>query len=234
MKYSAIIFFNLIFGFSFGQSFTYPIINQTAISEGDFAPSNWRVLKLAKGDLNNDKIDDIALVIEYKDSAVISNQLAEYIDTVVCKPRILIIAFYNHAKKQYEKVEQSNTFILCHVNPLMDEPFKAITISKKIIKIDFHLWNSEDSWWMSNPSYKFLFKDNDFILTGADSHIENRATGSREIRKYNFITKKVKVNSSFYPTKKPKTWRKLEIKELPTLKTLKTPFTYKVENDYYI
>lgn len=237
MRIVVIIFLTSIFGVSFGQSFSYPTIKQNASSDSGFALNGWTILKSANGDLNNDKHDDIAFVLQLKDSITIISIRNEddYNDTVVYQPRILVIAFYNPITKRYDKIEQSNSFILCHDNPLMDEPFQDITINKQVLQISFHIWHSIGSWTMSNNIYKFRYKDQELKLIGADYNSVHRGFGETESRSYNFLTKKVKVETGNIFSSKIKTsWRTFNIKELKTLTTFKEPFTYEVEKNFYL
>ena len=58
-----------------------------------FIPKGWKSILLANGDLNNDKLEDIAVVIEKTDKANIlknENLGSEYLNL---NPRILLILF---------------------------------------------------------------------------------------------------------------------------------------------
>src|SRR5262245_47924023 len=100
----------LIFGIATGQNFTYPVIKKNAVSAEGSVPQGWTILKSASGDLNNDKLDDIALVLQQKDSIIEIRHEEDYLpgynDTLIYQPRILVIAFYNSGTRQFDKVEQ--------------------------------------------------------------------------------------------------------------------------------
>jgi len=225
----------LLSGTSFGQGFSYPVIQQSTSTPDSFVPKGWTILKSATGDLNHDEFDDLALVLQHNDSVSVIIQEDNYNDTVICQPRILVIAFYNPVTKQYDKVEQSNTFILCHDNPNMEEPFQDIAIQNRVLKIEFFIFYNMGSWEMSNNSYSFRYQDNAFTLIGADDNTVNRGSGETENRSYNFLTKKVKVTTGNISSDKEEIlWRKLSINELKTLKTFKQPFTYEVEKDIFL
>jgi hypothetical protein len=223
--------------FAFGQDFSYPTIKSTGSSIKDFAPTGWTVLDSVFGDLNNDKLKDIAFVLQHKDSVtfVKHGNDEDYNDTIITQPRVLAIVFYNSTTKQYNLIEQSNSFILNHDNPIMTEPFQDITISNETLQIDFFIWYSIGSWEMSNNSYKFRYKDKQFELIGADYNSTNRGSGETEDRSYNFLTKKVKISEGAISTNKSKTvWRTFTIKELKTLKTFTEPFTWELEKEFYL
>jgi len=233
------LFAAFLSGLIYAQKFVYPSINSNGKSINDFIPNGWAILQSATGDLNNDKQDDIAFVLQHKDSVTIVKHIddnhPEFNDTVVCQPRILVIAFYESANGQYRKIEQSDSFILCHDDPSMDEPFQEISISNQVLQINFAIWYSMGSWMMSNNSYKFRYQNNDFKLIGADYNSTHRASGETEDRSYNFLTKKVRIGKGTISNDKQKvTSRTVQLKELKTFKTFSRPFTWQVENDFYI
>jgi hypothetical protein len=229
------IFFLLKIALSLGQGFTYPTIKNNGHNVFDFIPNGWKLLDSASGELNNDRYTDLAFVIEHIDSVSLVKSDETYLDTVITQPRILILAFYNSKSNQYDLVQQSNTFILNHDNPSMEEPFQAISISVGILKIDFSIFMNAGSWGMSNNAYKFRYQDNQFHLIGADYFYTNRGSGETENRSYNFVTKKVKISTGTISNDKQKiVWRVFELKEMKTLETFIKPFTWEVEKGYYL
>lgn len=219
----------------FGQNFSYPIITSHGQNISDFIPKNWVLLDSAKGDLNNDHFDDLCFVIKYKDTITLVKQSENYLDTILSQPRMLIISFLNPSSKQFDYVEQSNTFIMSHDDPNMEEPYQGISISNQVLQIDFQIFMNMGGWGSSNNSYKFRYQDKEFILIGADCNSFQRNTGEMENRSYNFLTKKVKIEVGNVSSEKTKVkWRNFKIAKPKTLKTFIEPFTWEVENDYYL
>ena len=225
----------LIFCHSFGQQFRYPKIKTEAQSISNFIPSKWKLLASAKGDLNGDKNDDIAFIIQYQDSVSIEKIEFEEIDTVITQPRILILAFFNSILKKYELIEQSNSFILNHDNPNMDDQFQNITIKKGVLRIDFAIFMNMGSWSISNNSYAFRYQENEFRLIGADYNHTHRGSGETENRSYNFLSKKVKISTGNISNDNKKIiLRHFKFNKLKTFKTFNQPFTYEIEKDFNI
>lgn len=232
MRILLTIIFLLHFGFVFGQNFSYPSINMQAKDINNFIPNNWKLLDSAQGDLNKDKQTDLALILQYKDSISIVNKDD---DSIVTQPRILIILLYDPTTNQYQLEEKSNSFILYHDDPNMEDPYQDISINSGILKIDFSFFMFSGGWGMYHNSYKFRFQDTSFVLIGADESYVHRATGEREDRSYNFLTKKVKVSTGTISSDKQKViWRTIDLKEQKTLKTFKEPFSWEVEKDFYL
>lgn len=225
----------LNFGSVYGQNFPYPKIDASGKNITDFIPHNWTLLDSARGDLNNDRSNDLAFIIQYRDSISLIKTGNDFSDTVTTQPRILIISFYDPGTKQYKLIEQNNTFILNHDNPNMEEPFQDISISKGVLIIDFHIFMNMGGWGMSNNTYKFRYKKKDFLLIGANYNSTNRASGETEDRSYNFRSKRVKISIGNIATDKQKIeWRNFQIEKLKTLKNFIQPFTWEVEKNYYL
>jgi hypothetical protein len=236
MRYLLTIILALKLGLASGQDFVYPIVKNSGRSISSFIPKGWILLDSAWGDLNNDKNNDIAFIIQHQDSISLTKIDEGFTDTVITQPRILIVAFYNITTKQYDLIEQSNTFILNHDNPNMEEPFQDISISGRVLKIDFEIFMNAGGWGMSNNSYKFRFQNNQFYLIGADYNSANRATGDTEDRSYNFLTKKVKIITGNFSEDNNQIVksRSFTFQKMKTLKTFTQPFTWKIEEDFYL
>lgn len=227
--------FLLTFGFAFGQDFSYPSINNQGKDINSFIPNGWTLLDSTQGDLNKDNHNDFVLIIQHKDRVTIIKNDFDNNDTVLTQPRILIILFHNQTANQYQLVEQSNSFILNHDNPNMEEPYQDISISNGVLTVNFLIFMNMGGWGMSNNSYKFRYQDNQFVLIGAYYNSVNRGSGETDYRSYNFLTKKVKVATGTIENNKQKiVWRTIDLKELKTIKTFKQPFTWEVEKDYYL
>jgi hypothetical protein len=221
-----------LFALSYGQGFTYPEINKKGEGLSDFVPLNWTILDSATGDLNKDGINDAAIILQYKDSVTLIKAEG---DTVLTQPRILIILFKDTSDDNYHLIEQSNSFILNHGNPAMDDPYVPMIISKGVLIIAFHIFYNAGSWYVTNADYRFRYQNKEFVLIGANYFSFHRATTEFENYSYNFLTNKRELKKGNDQETTQKTyWKTLKIPELKTLKTLKQPFTWHVEEDVYL
>ena len=83
---------SLVTVLSFGQEFSYPVVNQSGKSIDDLFPTGWTILNTATGDLNRDKLSDVVMILQHKDSvSIVKPGNSE--DTVLTQPRILVILF---------------------------------------------------------------------------------------------------------------------------------------------
>jgi hypothetical protein len=179
-------------------------------------------------------VPDVALVLQHKDSIQMTNG-KEWKDTVVTQPRILLLLFKNKASNNYYVATQHNSFILNHDDAGMEDPYDDITIKDGTVQIDFQLFYNTGSWYVTNVSYKFRYKNDQFYLIGADYYSIHRASHNYEQYSYNFLTKKRSVTKGNDDNKyKQTTWKVLTATTLKTLRSLEAPFTWEVEKDIFL
>jgi len=214
----------------------YPPLRKEAIKCEDFVPQNWQIISKATGDLNNDRAPDCVLVIKGANAKFLNKNDGLGTEIYDTNPRILVILFKNAGKNLYELAKQSNSFIVMPDSPTMSEPFQEAAIKNGVLQLNFEQWSSAGSWSASQTSYKFRFQNGDFVLIGADKTESERNTGETETRSYNFLTKKVRVETgNFSSDKKGKVkWKAYRLEKLKTFDTFKAPFSWEIEPDYYL
>lgn len=223
-------------GVVFGQAFSYPTLKSTCHSLTDIVPPHWIILDSVGGDLNNDGVRDYALALQSIDSV----QLTANEDTTKAKARILAILFGTQNKGTLHLKIQSNTFILCHDNPYMDDPYDGLHIEKNVLSINFRLWYSWGSWWTSQLTYKFRYQTNEFKLIGFESYNLHRATMETKSHSINFLTGKHKITWSTegeYDAenyKEKEEWKTFKLNTLKTFRTFKKPLSWRFEDDIVI
>lgn len=242
-KILIILFLLLNFAAVFGQEdFTvpaesdYPQLKKEASKCEDFVPPNWELMGKASGDLNKDKTPDCVLVIKGTNAKFLNKNDGLGTDVYDTNPRMLVILFKIPGGNLYERVKQSNSFIVIPDSPTMSEPFQEAAIKNGVLQLSFEQWSSAGSWAAAQMSYKFRFQNGDFVLIGADKTESMRNTGETETRSYNFLTRKVRVETgNFSSDKKGKVrWKALKLEKLKTFDTFKAPFGWEIEPDYYL
>lgn len=205
MRIVLIFILTLIPAFLFGQGFSYPTINAKGQRVDDFIPAGWKIHDSATGDLNKDNLNDVAIILQHTDSIVVVKDVE---DTVITQPRMLLILFKNSTDNFFTLIEQSNSFILNHENPTMDDPFHELNIYAGILEIKFRLFYNLGSWYIDIASYKFRHQKQEFVLIGADYFSFHRATMDFEEYSYNFLTKKRSLTTgNDNKGKKKTTWK---------------------------
>lgn len=208
---------------SFGQGFSYPVVNKTGKKLKDFIPLNWFLKDSTAGDLNGDNVSDLSFVIEFKDTI----QEVRPDSTINrASPRTLLIAFKNNNTNTYDLVLQNNTFIIRSGESGMDpDTFWKLSISKRILVIDFYFIRGVGT-------YKFRYQKADFYLIGAISN--GVAGGEFTGLDINFLTKKAKRTTGDVAGEHEKIkWYNTSLLQLVKLKDFKMLFTIEVLPDIY-
>jgi len=126
-----------------------------------FIPNDYDTLDdgVARGDLNKDGIEDIAMVLgpnwekneDWRERGPDSN----------AAPRLLIILFGKNSG--FVQVTKSEKAILCKdCGGIFGDPFAGIEINKNVLSIN-HYGGSN---WRWGYTHKFRFQDKDFFLIG--------------------------------------------------------------------
>jgi hypothetical protein len=231
MKPFLTFLFLLYYGLGFSQNFVYPTIKTAGQKPSDFVPKGWKILKMATGDLNKDNTADFAFVLQHIDSVTILNLDK---DTVLTQPRILLIAFAN--KDKLTIVQQSNTFILKHDNPMMEDPFADLSIKNNVLSLNFTSFANMGSWTMGNSIYKFRFQNQTFELIGVEQQSIHRASLEFENYSFNFLNKKYTIETgNENQSQKPKIKTKpLDIATLKNLQTFAQPYTWEIVEGVFL
>jgi hypothetical protein len=224
MRVITIIAFLLIGPSAFAQQFSYPTFNISGKAIKDFIPANWFLKDSTAGDLNGDKILDLAIVAEYKDTI---DEIRPDSSVNKASPRILLILFKNPHSGLYDLFLQNNSFIIRYGESGMDpEAFGKLSISKGVLFIEF-------DFIRGMSIYRFRYQKGDFYLIGATS---NGVSGGRFYgTDVNFLTKKAKLTAGEISDHHEKVeWRTILTQSLTKLKDLKMLFTIEVLSDVYL
>ena len=178
---------------------------QKAKSINDFIPKGWKILKdenasnfIAKGDLNKDKLEDVAIIIEKNDKKNIKKNDNFGPNELNLNPRILLILFKEKDGTYSLVAKNDKGFIKSEGNednPALMDTLSGISIKNNVLKITFNYFMSAGSWWTSTDVYIFRFQNNVFELIGYESNAYMRNTGEEEGISINFSTNKAKITT---------------------------------------
>ncbi|MFA6209593.1 MAG: hypothetical protein WCT03_13505 [Candidatus Obscuribacterales bacterium] len=178
--------------FKYPTALDYPKVRKTGVKPNDFVPKGWKIIGQATGDLNGDKAQDTALVLQSTDKKFkqANHALGEAIfDT---NGRMLIVLFKDSAKGGFNLAEQANTIIPIPDSPTMGEPFTKVEIKSGVLNLGFAVWYSAGTWFSSDSLYKFKYLNDRFVLIGAEVNEFQRNSGQSTQLSYNFYTHKLK------------------------------------------
>jgi hypothetical protein len=215
-----------------GQDLNTPIIT-SGDSINSFIPENCRVIQIIEGDLNKDKINDVAIVFQDTNPSKIEliKSGETIIDTLDSNQRTLLVLIKDSLTNKYILKGQTNSFIIHRYSSFMNEPFQKISIKNNTLILDFFLWYSWGSWSQTELQYIFRYQNDKITLVGAEYNEVHRGTSAGVQRSFNFLTKKMCETKSELDTngeirtKKPE-WTNFMIKELKTLETLSKPLDW--------
>ena len=177
----------------FGENFP-----QKAKTINDFIPKGWKKILTANGDLNKDKLEDIAIIIEKDDKKNIKKNDGFGPEELNLNPRILLVLFKGKDGTYSLAAKNDKGFIKSEGNKdnsaLMDT-LDNIIIKNNVLKIVFNYFMSAGSWWTSTNVYIFRFQNNVFELIGYESNAYMRNTGEEEGTSINFSTNKAKITT---------------------------------------
>jgi hypothetical protein len=156
MKTYFLCFFLLFAKFASAQSFKYPLAPEQGRSIKSLLPAQWKVIDSIKGDLNNDNMEDLALVLEFyaavKESRAYGDNDTEIV-TELQKPRML--AVYFKQGKNYKLALQNNNFILrSEEGGAMGDPLRPMAINNNTLLLNYE---GGASWrWKLNYAFKHI------------------------------------------------------------------------------
>lgn len=173
------------------KAFVFPQVKPEGISIQQLTPNNWSVIESANGDLNNDGVDDLALIFE---SDKIIDETRTYGDNhsdiikETQKPRILAIYFKDKNTEIYKLSVQNNDFILrSEEGGRLGDPLQQIDIKDQQLFLRFR----GGSEWRWELGYTFKFERNDWFLTNAINLYYNQNSGDMTERIYDFNTRQL-------------------------------------------
>jgi hypothetical protein len=170
--------------------FDYPVATSNGASIGDFIPAGWAAIDTARGDLNNDRRTDYAVVIEYPRQETLVRTFGSETIEIEGRPRILLVLL-GSADGSLSRSCQSNTLILSETEGgMMGDPFDDVEIEKGTLVVAF--WGGSSQKW--NLTYRFRFQNNGWFMIGATSGGGNADASFRY--DYNLLTGKIIISKS--------------------------------------
>jgi len=232
------IFFMLlsISSTGFAQKFSFPKLAVQSDKPEKSIPKNWKVIDSAIGDLNDDKQQDIVLILEHQtaisEERAYGNYAIELIREVQ-KPRILAI-YFKGTNNKYKLAAQNNDFILrSEEGGKVGDPLKGLRIDCNKLILSFEGGND----WRWKLNYQFEYQQKNWTLVNANNVYYHAETGEMVDKQYDFIDRTIKtvVGSIFNRNISNATDEDILVFTQPrTLNDFKKPWTWEVTKDNYL
>lgn len=236
MKY---IFLLLVFiaPISKAQVFAYPVLNKQIKSIEQIASPQWKAIDTAYGDLNNDKLDDLAIILEYG-LPIAEHRAYGDNETDLIKefqrPRVLVIYFKNPQSGKYNLVTQNNNFILrANEGGSLGDPLKKISIADNRLMLKFE--GGADWRWILN--YEFKYTNRDWNLVKANNIYYHAFTGEMTNNQYNFAERKKRLISGNLANQDANNLideEALIFTNFKTFNTFKKPWTWQISEGNFL
>lgn len=136
----------------------------------EFIPKNYSLLDTTRGDLNQDGLTDLIMVLNQTNEADSSD-----INSDPIKRRMLILI--NKNNKKYELTKQNDNAVYCYAcGGMLGDPYQNITIKNGSFSIE-HFGGSSWRWARTST---FSYQDKDWYLT-EDALVSSHASDPEKI-----------------------------------------------------
>ncbi len=186
LRHNAILLFLVCISFRpQDEKFAYPDF-KARLSKKEAA--SWKVLKKTTGDLNNDGIEDLAVIYETIDSVGNFRCTTAYIDTVPARSLVVFLSSGKHLLK----IVQNNDFIArANEGGMLTYLEPEIVIEKSQLKISYQ-------YTRSNETYTFsLVNDSLRLIELYRGGISSAGMGSTEFTWVDFDNNSVVIEKGF-------------------------------------
>jgi hypothetical protein len=235
MKIYSLLILLLAANLASAQSFKYPSAPEQGKTIKSLLPAQWKVIDSIKGDLNNDKVEDLALVLEFyaavKESRAYGDNESEIV-VELQKPRML--AVYFKQGKNYKLALQNNDFILrSEEGGAMGDPLRPMAITNNTLVLNYE----GGAGWKWKLNYAFKHIGGVWQLIKAVNLSFQDGSDQMTKKEYDFLNKKKKVITG-KPTNSD-TANQTEVTALTGLKTktfatFKKPWTWQISPDEFL
>lgn len=212
-----------------------PKIPTIALSPQAFVPIGWKLEHIAGGDLNNDGLEDIALVIRSDDPKLVIKDPENWgNDTFDSNPRTIIIALAEKGVG-YRRVGTNHLLIPRIEDPVIDDPFEDqnLVIAQGLLKLTIGLWVRTGGEASHNNSFTFSYHNGAVRLIGYDEEETNPRAGTRLTTSVNYLTGKMKVDEGSLEHDRVETqWVRLARKPLILFDDVGHGYNFAPTSDY--
>ena len=234
MRFFYLLLFLLSGHTTFAQDFVFPKLVKQVSRLQQVAPAGWRVIDTAVGDLNNDKLEDLALILEYQSNVREKRAYGDNTTEIITenhKPRILVVYFRAKGSRNYLKSVQNNDFVLRNSEGgSLGNPLRSLAIENNKMKMVFEGGGE----WRWKLNYGFRYMNSGWYLAEAGNLSYHNGSGEMIDHQYDFVAKKqttTKGNLFERAISSEAKEQEIKISRLRTFDTFKKPWTWEIGPD---
>lgn len=138
----------------------FPKVPKTADKPEDFAPQGWKTETIVKGDLNGDKLDDVALTLTNGEQGY--NEETQRSSFIT---RVLVLAFQGTDGKFNRSAVSAEAVLDGDEGGVMGDPFQELKIERGAVVI-VHYGGSRNRWGMTNT---YRWQQGKWMLIGLNN-----------------------------------------------------------------
>ncbi|MDR2188876.1 MAG: hypothetical protein LBE62_12650 [Azonexus sp.] len=188
-------------------------------SSGAFAawtPEGWKLIAITTGDLSQDDLEDVALILEQTNPANFIANDSLGVSTLNLNPRRLVVLL--KTPEGYREVLSRDDLLPSENSqdaPCLDDPLLGqggISIVGGKLLIELGEWLSCGSWSVTHETFTFRLENTRFRLIGYDYSTFHRASGEASEESINYLTGKRKTTTglnTFENSKPEVSWSRI-------------------------
>ncbi|MBC8984464.1 hypothetical protein H9X96_01590 [Pedobacter sp. N36a] len=219
----------------YAQNFKFPTLANQGKSLADMVPAKWKLLDSVSGDLNQDQVKDLAVILEYhqeiRESRAYGDNTTDLI-TEIQKPRIL--AIYFKTRNGYQLATQNNNFILrSEEGGKMGDPLRPMGIEQGQLSLSFQGGGE----WRWKLKYNFKYQEKNWTLEKASNYYYNENSGELTDKQYDFVNQKRMVTTGLGHQSRvvnKTVTQDFPLKNLRTFQSFKKPWTWEISPDEFL
>lgn len=172
----------------------YPTLPAAGANAAAFAPAGWRVESEASGDVNADRVADLAIVLRMEAPANILTHAGLGNNPLDTNPRLFVVAL-GRPGGGYRLVVQNRDLIPRHIEPTQEDPYNAIAIERGAVQVGLSRMMNAGGWDAGTTLFTFRWRDDALRLIGFEYFNAHRGSGQFSSLSVNYLTRRASVTT---------------------------------------
>ncbi len=172
--------------------FRYPHLPEQGSELSDWVPPGWVAKESAKGDLNKDGRDDLALILERKEPAPHSRGCGKDANASNASPRILVFLLARAGGGYQLSAVDTKIVSRADEGGIFGDPLEMLLVERESLVLH-HYGGSAWRWFQT---YRFRYQDDGWYLIGFTDGSNHNVSRLSTMYDYNPLTGKMEITAS--------------------------------------